>query len=246
VTLPTVAEVIRRVDQGMTRPYLCRADDGCEYFVKHGALPPSQRVAEWLASTVAKPLGLPIAPFSLIRIPEELNCAGAPWLRELGAGVGFGSQKQLAREFAVGDIDRVEPMLAAKIAAFDWWVRNSDRNLSNLGGNVNLLWQTGVDPAGLVVIDHNMAFDAKFSADEFLESHVFAAQFKELVGDFIDREQVRQELCAARRLLAGFWHTIPEGWRFSDPERTVTAGWRRQDFDDVLARCEIGDGFWNF
>lgn len=78
MTLPAVVEVIRRVDQGVTRPYLCRADDGCDYFVKHRALPPSERVAEWLASKLAEALRLPIAPFGLIRIPEELNSAEAP------------------------------------------------------------------------------------------------------------------------------------------------------------------------
>lgn len=244
MTLPAVVEVIRRVDQGVTRPYLCRADDGCDYFVKHRALPPSERVAEWLASKLADALRLPIAPFGLIRIPEELNSAEAPWLRDLGAGVGFGSQKQLAREFTLADVDRVDSTLAAKVAAFDWWVRNNDRTLSALGGNANLLWRAPADSTGLVVIDHNLAFDATFSGEGFLATHVFAAQFKELIGDFVNRELMRQEFCAARRSLAGFWHTIPADWRFADPERTVAAKWREREFDDVLARCETGDDFW--
>ena len=32
----TIVEVLRRADQGMTRPFLCRGDDDVLYYVKDG------------------------------------------------------------------------------------------------------------------------------------------------------------------------------------------------------------------
>ncbi|RRD43705.1 hypothetical protein EII18_02205 [Comamonadaceae bacterium OH3737_COT-264] len=133
----TVTEVVYRAEQGKTRPYLCQADDGLRYFVKHRSLPRRELVAEWLAAWLARALGLPIAPFRLIEIPDAL--AGLPWLRELGPGVGFGSALQPAREFSLHDVRRLPSGLAARVAAFDWWVRNSDRSLSAHGGNENTM-----------------------------------------------------------------------------------------------------------
>lgn len=241
-TLPLIVEVIRRTEQGITRPYLCRADDGTEYFVKHRALPARQRVAEWLAAHLARELGLPVPPFSLVRIPDEFDAR--PELKDLGAGIGFGSEVQLAREFTVSDIGRVDASLAARIAAFDWWVRNSDRSLTALGGNPNLLWRTSEKRSGLVVIDHNLAFDPEFSAAAFSSTHVFASQFNDMVSDFIERERVRAAFCHAKRILGALWTNIPSGWRFSDVERTIQAPWSPGDFESVLARCENADQFW--
>lgn len=240
----TIVEVMGRTEQGRTSPYLCRGDDGVEYFVKSGALPPYQRVAEWLGATLAQALRLPVAPFRLVCIPEELVAAKVPWLRELGAGIGFASEKQQAREFTMSDAERVDTTLAGRIAAFDWWIRNSDRNLSSRGGNANLLWRATAKPTGLVIIDHNLAFDPGFSAREFFDMHVFAPQFKALLGDFIEIERVRQAFCDVRASLTRFWSTIPESWRYSDPERTVAARWAASEFDRVLARCEAPDSFW--
>ncbi len=43
------------------------------------------------------------------------------------------------------------------LVAFDWWIKNGDRQLTEIGGNPNLLWTPESD--SMVVIDHNMAFD---------------------------------------------------------------------------------------
>lgn len=246
MTLPVITEVIRRTEQGRTKPYLCRADDGLHYFVKHRALPARERVAEWLAGSLAMALGLPVAPFSLVEIPDAFDSGVVPWLRELGSGVGFGSVLQEAREFAFSDIESLEPRLAAKVAAFDWWLHNSDRSLTAHGGNPNLLWRTDGAAEKLILIDHNLAFEQAFSHREFLATHAFAAQFMDFLGDFIEREEVRAEFAGALERLAGAWANIPEAWMFSDAEQTIAAPWSREDFMGVLMRCNDADTFWNF
>jgi HipA-like kinase len=55
-----IVEIITRSEQGITRPFLCRGDNGLQYFVKgHGA---GRRalIAEWIAGNIGKRLGLPI------------------------------------------------------------------------------------------------------------------------------------------------------------------------------------------
>ena len=245
MSMPVIREVIRRTEQGRTKPYLCRADDGQHYFVKHRALPARERVAEWLAGSLAVAVGLPVAPFSLVEITDAIDSGIVPWLRELGPGIGFGSVLQEAREFTFSDIELVEPGLAAKVAAFDWWLRNSDRSLTARGGNPNLLWRTDGAAQKLVLIDHNLAFEREFSPREFMATHAFAAEFRSMLGDFIERERIRAEFCAALEQLVTAWATIPQAWKFSDAEQTIAAPWSRKEFTSLLARCRDGDTFWN-
>lgn len=245
MNLPVIAEVIRRAEQGRTKPYLCRADDGLHYFVKHRALPARERVAEWLAGSLAQALGLPVAPFSLVEITDAFDSAAVPWLRELGPGVGFGSVLQEAREFTFSDVERLEAGLAARVAAFDWWLYNSDRSLTARGGNPNLLWRTDEAAEKLVLIDHNLAFEQAFSHREFLATHAFAAQFGELLGDFIERERVRVEFAGALERLPAAWANIPKEWMFTDAEQTIPAPWSRDEFMNILKRCHDADTFWS-
>lgn len=246
MTWPVITEVIRRAEQGRTKPYLCRANDGLHYFVKHRALPARERVAEWLAGSLAVALDLPVAPFSLVKITDAFDSSVVPWLRELGPGIGFGSVLQEARECTVSDIGQVNSGLAARVAAFDWWLHNSDRSLTSHGGNPNLLWRTteaASDP--LILIDHNLAFEQSFSSQAFLDTHAFSAQFVELQSDFIERERVRAEFAGALEHLSAAWANIPEAWLFSDAEQTVPAPWSQGDFMRILTRCHDADTFWN-
>jgi hypothetical protein len=67
-----IVEIMGRSTQGITRPFKCRGDDGHIYFVKgHGAGRRSQ-ICEWIAGQLAFRLGLPIAPFEIVDVPEEL------------------------------------------------------------------------------------------------------------------------------------------------------------------------------
>lgn len=67
-----IVEVIRRSEQRITRPFICRGKDGQTYFVEGKFAGPRSLVCEWIAGSLAKRVGLPIAPFTLVDVPEEL------------------------------------------------------------------------------------------------------------------------------------------------------------------------------
>lgn len=241
-----IEEVIRRTEQGQTKPYLCRADDGCIYFVKSGGLPKRELVSEWLAATMAREVGIPIPEFALVEIPEELcDLRMGDWVRDLVPGAAFASRRVEASDFAWSMTSRVPADQRALIAAFDWWIRNADRTLSALGGNPNLLWRQGRKGGEVVVFDHNLAFEAGFDAAQFLDSHVFADDLVQLASDWVARQQVRQGFEVALHCLPQACATIPDAWRFADAEQTVLAAWSLSEMVATLERCRNEQTFWN-
>lgn len=165
-----IVEIVGRSEQGVTRPFICRGDDGNTYFVKGIGAGRQSQVYEWIAGGLALELSLPIAPFDIVAVPEEL-VAVSPNYRELGAGPAFGSLKQTIMELNYAMVDEVPVELQQAVLAFDWWIRNNDRMLTESGGNPNLFWEP--EEGRLVIIDHNQAFDPRFSVEDFLDYHVF-------------------------------------------------------------------------
>src|SRR5262245_25457640 len=88
-----VTEIISRSVQGITRPFLCRADDGRLYYVKGNGAGRRALIAEWIGRHLGQRLGLPIPAFRQAIIPADLlQYSTREDISELGAGVGFGSQ----------------------------------------------------------------------------------------------------------------------------------------------------------
>ncbi len=92
-----VVEILGRAEQGMTHPFICRGDDDNTYFVKGIGAGRRSQICEWVAGRLALDLGLPIAPFKIVDVPEEL-VAVSPDCRELGAGPAFDSLRQTIME----------------------------------------------------------------------------------------------------------------------------------------------------
>lgn len=240
-----ITEVIRRTTQGRTEPYLCRGENGCVYFVKGRRLPRRELVAEWLAANLASELGLNVPEFDVAEVPPELvDPAMGTWLSDLGSGAAFASQRVEASELTLHVADSMDPEVRALIVTFDLWVMNMDRTLSSHGGNPNLLWLPGAEIGEVVVIDHNLAFDKAFDLNSFMETHVFRDDLTWLASDFIAREKMRERLIAARPRLEAACATIPNEWRFVDPEQTISASWTDAEFMAILDRCQNND-FWN-
>lgn len=240
----TIIEVVERSIQGRTRPYICRADDGEFYYVKGRSATRSGLIAEWLCAELAKEFGLPIAPYALASVPDDLLEADATgWLRDLGGGIAFASQKVNAVEISAFQRVRTARATRQDVLVFDWWVRNGDRTLTELGGNPNLLCRHD-DHSGLVVIDHNLAFDADFSIEAFRTGHVFADEIPDVFSDFVARESYARRLQAA----LGRWQQacamIPPCWNFVDPEMTVPNDFSMESALELLRRCERPE-FWN-
>ncbi len=241
---PTIVEVLRRSVQGKSEPFICRADDGHIYYVKGLHAGRESQIKEWLCANLAAAFGLPIAPFAVVEVPEALISARLlPDIRQLGSGAAFGSR---AVESSVwlnrSHLVAVPPAQQQDVLAFDWWVHNADRTLTEQGGNPNLLW----DEAGgqLVVIDHNLAFDAGFDAREFLSSHVFSAAAPEVFDDFLRRADIAQRLTQALTVWNEACAGLPPEWRYNDLEATLPC---RFDLDAAYRHLQRAghENFWS-
>ncbi|PQP18101.1 hypothetical protein C5615_14965 [Burkholderia cepacia] len=191
-----VMEVLERTTQGITEPFLCRGDDGALYYAKGRAAGRKSLVSEWLASSLAREFGLPIAPFAVGEVDDAIIRFGAPELADLGAGYVFLSRRaEHVMEFTWLNVQEVSPAVRSDVLIFDYWVRNQDRMLTDLGGNPNLLWA----PArkDLVVIDFNQAFDPDFDCDTFFSSHAFAGSWDHVFEDLLERQHYEDRLRAA-------------------------------------------------
>jgi hypothetical protein len=231
-----IVEIIRRSEQGITRPFICRADDGHLYFVKGRGAGVRSLIAEWVCGHLAQALGLPCAAFAVAHIPEELAAPGlVPEFSDLGAGPAFGSLAlPHAQEISLSHLAGVDGALQADVLAFDWWIRNSDRTLTGQGGNPNLLWDQ--DRGSLVVIDHNQAFDPAFDAQAFRELHVFSA-----MAGRISRADYQSRLESALAVLDSACDSVPLEWWWS--AEGVPADFDRREIRSLLERCRE-PGFW--
>jgi hypothetical protein len=241
-----ITEILGRSQQGRTQPYVCLADNAEVYFVKGKIATRRGLVNEWVCGRLAQGLGLPIAPFALLEVSDELIAAsqmGAIKLDDLGPGTVFGSKRATGVELTPSHVLEVPIEIQKAVAVFDWWVHNGDRCLTALGGNVNLLWNQS-DEAHLVVIDHNLAFEDQFSADDFCHTHVFADAFRLVCTDAFERLEWQAKLVKALETWDSICGTIPYGWGFIDPEQTLPAHVNLASMHKTLARCN-SDTFWN-
>ena len=89
-----IEEVLGRSTQGVTKPFICRGDDGAIYFVKGRGAGRRSQICEWVAAKLATEYGIPIAEFALAEIPVEFVDAGVlPDIGELGSGIAFASRE---------------------------------------------------------------------------------------------------------------------------------------------------------
>ena len=250
-----VVEIIGRSEQGFTKPYICRCDDGEVYFVKGRSATRRGLINEWLCANLAQAFDLPVAPFALAEVPQELIEADLTgWLRDLGNGAVFASRKVMGQELSASQVQGIPLDLRRNVLVFDWWVRNSDRNLTAQGGNVNLLWQPGqlarddesekAAEGGIAIIDHNQALDMEFSAPIFCQTHVFAGDLPETFSDFLLRQAYIQRLRRALAVWSTAWDNLPTAWGFKDEEQTIPSNYPKAEVQAMLNLIESPD-FWN-
>ena len=240
-----IIEIMRRSQQGITRPFICRGDDGLTYFVKGKGAGRHSLIAEWICGSLARRIGLPVAAFRIVEVPAALirpDMAPELELHDLGAGPAFGSQHREVMELTSASIQEIPLQLQQDVLVFDWWIRNADRYLTEKGGNPNLFWNP--HESELMVIDHNQAFDPKFNSKDFLSLHVFARQKTQVFGDIICRHDYNLKLEAALSSWQQIVGAIPDEWHFSDPEMTVPAELTPDMAYRTLTRYE-SDEFWS-
>jgi len=225
----------------MTRPFLCRCEDGHLYFVKGRAASARSLICEWLGGHLAKAFGLPIPAFAIAQAPPEL-VELHPQGKDLGVLPLFASRRvEHVQEFSISHLGDVDADLQRDVLMFDWWIQNGDRTLTTHSGNPNLLWDT--DAHKLVVIDHNLAFEAGFNAALFAETHVFAGQIPLLNQDLFQPGQFREKFVRALAVWAEACKNVPSEWWFVDEEQTVPTAFDPTAALALLKRYEHED-FW--
>jgi hypothetical protein len=233
----TIVEVIRRAEQGVTEPFICRGNDREIYYVKGHSAGRESQIKELICGRLALALHLPIAPFEVVDVPEILINSGLrPDLASLGAGPAFGSRRRAGTEVTFAQLDKVPKGTGQDVLMFDWWIRNTDRNLTALGGNPNLLWDQAADR--LVIIDHNLAFDPGFEPAEFAAAHVF----HHLIASVFEDWDLRQRYVGRfKKAVTGFRQicdNIPGRWVEEAPDWFDLGA-----IEDMLRRCDT-NGFW--
>jgi len=156
-------------------------------------------------------------------------------LSGLGFGEMFGSQSvENVNEISIVNVVKVRPSLKCDIAAFDWWVMNGDRTLSDAGGNPNLLWSDKTEE--LFVIDHNLAFDETVTLNSQIESHIFSTQLSEICASKVLQHHYAQRFAEALSALPEIIRGIPERWYYADEHHTIDNGFPIDRVEMTLQR----------
>jgi hypothetical protein len=250
----TITEVIGRSEQGMTRPFLCHADDWTAYYVKGAYAGINSLCCEWVASRLAnllvdeEPLGLP--RFRMAEVPRELVEGSArPDIRDLGAGRVFASMRidggqELNWLAAQGWPEETMAM----VLLIDLWLQNEDRSLSPQGGNPNLLVERipplpDDDPQGalwkdqsrremLWVYDFNLAFDEDFCRERFFGVHVFGGMLKQWPEGF--RERMEPRMRQALEQVRAIFSELPVEWLHVDGDESLPVQLNQERVSSVL------------
>ena len=230
---PQITRIIRRSNQGATRPFICHADDGNTYYAKGKSASTGERIREWMGGNLAKTFGLNVPPMALLEAPKLLIDSSNDEVRsDLGAGYAVGSRQILSTsELRHEEITLIPISVQRQIVLFDYWVRNEDRTLSSFGGNPNLLWNKA--NRKLYAIDYNLILQRGFDDEAFWATHAFSqtARLHELTP--ADWKQYQECFHKALRSWSEYWRDLPEEWL--DENSSTTA------FDDQAVLQQLQD-----
>ena len=239
----TITEIISRSEQGVTRPFLCRAENDLLYYVKGRYAGYRAMWCEWAAGRLGRLLGLPIPDFCIADVPrilvEDSSRADAA---DLGVGPTFASEMvEEAQEIAFADLAAIDAELKQKVLLFDWWVRNEDRTLTEFGGNPNLLRTAGTGQ--LRVFDLNLAFDDTFDETRFWHSHVFASAVTIWTDEF--KREMTRKMQAVLERLPEIWNEMPDEWRHPHGQADGPEEFNLMTVKQRLRRFETNpEDFW--
>jgi hypothetical protein len=234
-----ILEIIGPADQGKSKPYLCRADDDQLYYVKGQNASSSARCREWVAGHLANAFGLPIPPFCLVKISQQLLDETPDQWKNIGTGAAFASLKQSGHQwFEFGFVDAVEDNLRKDISVFDWWVKNQDREANN----TNLLWDATI--ASLLVIDFDSAFDPNFFPTFFLNYHLFHKDWAAVSADHVMRSDYEARLIHAKTALLDACNNLPLEWLKENRQESLNGEFTIASTKEAIDRCLNQEMLW--
>jgi hypothetical protein len=242
----TIIEVLRRSDQGVTRPFLCRADNGQLYYVKGRDAGPRSLAREWVAGNLAREFQLPVPPFVIANIPKILvRESSRPDIDDLGSGLVFASAAlETPREVTWTEAAACPDWLKERVLLFDWWVKNEDRCLNEECGNPNLLVTGGGEGLQTWVFDFNLAFDPTFCSVEFWKYHIFSEMVPAWSGEF--RDNILPELRNGAARVAALFKMLPPEWAYLEGADGAVLALDEEEVRAALNRpFDDPQGFWN-
>lgn len=199
-----VIEIIRKIEQGRTEPYLCIGSDDNRYIVKGNSALGKGRIVEYICAHIGKAFELPIPDCNIIDVPDYLLDRGT---ESIGAGLAFASLyiPQL-QEVSLSMLGKIDKSLKQDVFLFDYWIRNEDRTMGDNGaGNPNLIFRPIDDQ--LFVLDHNLAFDEDYQFADTKSLHVFRDSWFDEQPDLLKIDEYKARMEAA---LADFDEVIAE------------------------------------
>ncbi|MGL6237802.1 HipA family kinase [Aeromonas dhakensis] len=210
----SATRILQVMQEGKNGARLCECDDGNKYVIKTlSEMPPYELIAEWICGHLAIAFGLPVPPCKLVIGIPKLIRQGGDICNEDDNLAGFASLFQPTSQTLLMHASvSVDQKLKTDILVFDAWVKNGDRNLSEQGGNVNLL-QDMLNPLQLWVFDHNLALKPDQDMRKLATHHVFCGENAGVgLDDIITRVEYETRIQRCMEQLPQIIATIPDEW----------------------------------
>lgn len=232
-----IIEVQAQAIQGLSGPYICKAENGCRYYVKGRHSGRESQVCELLGWYLAKGFGLPVPDAMHLELCEDLFDELPQQLQGIGKGQLFGIQEVApARWFEVADMAWSQQQLRRDLLVFDYWVGNEDRGV----GNPNLLFQD--HEKRIIVIDHNRIF-TETPADILISDHIFSAEWRGVSGDMMLRAEYGSKLQSALQGWDNACNNLPPEWKWYNDEQDIPIEFDMNRAYSML--CRFNDlSFW--
>jgi hypothetical protein len=241
----TTAFLIKQVATANDKPILFACSDGKEYWVKdqQGGRKRRALIDEWIGASLAREMSIPVPDWEAIQlIPESYEPSIIqPKGRKLTHGVCFGSNNiQNMIDFSDQTInlkskrifDQVtNPEDFIRIAIFDLWVANGDRNANNY----NLIMKRQPEELTFYAIDHSFMFEDHEFSNISLELNSFQDDTGSLLGTNAHKSLLKRiGLKKARDVgsaffesinvisevtLRGIFQNVPAAWQFNTQEQ---------------------------
>lgn len=231
-----INNIIRKMKQGQTGPYLCTGDDEIQYIVKGPNTTYRGLIHEWVCGHLGLAIGLPIPMLAIAYVDRSLLEFGQYELRE---GDWFASKyEENIQDVPFELLNKLDQEGLKLLFLFDYWICNGDRVLTQLGGNPNLFIRS--DLRTFIVLDHNMAFERGFD-ESFAKnkmSHVGAVAWFSAQRSLFDQENYEKTLETGFAQIDDILASVPEEWVDSCGDPDVLT-----DIKNILARFRQSE-FW--
>jgi len=199
------------MQQGATGPYLCLADNNKNYVLKRQRAGFEGCIKEWLFGKLGRYLGLPIPNCELVYVDGSLLEYNDDYQFEIGEGMAFGSEHVPdLQEVNFQQLQSFSENQLQDLYIFDYWIRNADRNLTELSGNPNLFYKQST--LEVIVLDHNLACDKEFQIEDHQGLHV-SSKFWPSQIDYVLQQNYENRIRQAMLNWDDLVAAIPDDWK---------------------------------